>query len=101
MFLRRLRLNFKFLQNSCGRVPQVVQEFSSKSGESDANTEVPLGAASTKYKVFRDEDSEVVLDVIEERFKYQNLVETEGEMLQRDQYEGINLKRKIHYESLR
>lgn len=90
MFMRRLCLNRKFLQDLSGGV---LPNLCRRAKSTGIDSESPLGAAGSKYKVFRDEDSEVVLDVVEERLKYQNLIETESE--QRDQFVGLNLQRKL------
>lgn len=90
MFMRRLCLNRNLLKDPWDRVSSNLLRGVKSTG---VDPEAPLGAAGSKYKVFRDEDSEVVLDVVEERLKYQNLIETETE--ERDQFEGLNLQRKL------
>lgn len=91
MFIRRLCLNRNLLKDPYGRVSS---KLFGRAKSTEADSEAPLGAAGSKYKVFRDEDSEVVLDVVEERLKYQNWIETESE--QHDQFVGLNLQRKFH-----
>ncbi|CAH1113848.1 unnamed protein product [Psylliodes chrysocephalus] len=52
-----------------------------------------LGNMSSKYQVYHDEDSEIILDVYEERLKYSQLAEENEEV--DDRYTGLNLKRGI------
>ncbi|KAF5305704.1 hypothetical protein FQA39_LY09193, partial [Lamprigera yunnana] len=47
---------------------------------------------ASKYQVFRDEDSEVILDVIEERQKYNGTLE-DNEFERRHIFHGLNLER--------
>lgn len=54
-----------------------------------------LGDMSSKYKVFQEHDSEIILDVYEERLKYSDLLEDEEP--DDNLFAGLNLesKRKI------
>lgn len=52
------------------------------------------GAVASKYDIFRDDESPIILDVDEERSRYNSEIETVLPV--RDQYEGINLERKSH-----
>ncbi|KAF2898951.1 hypothetical protein ILUMI_07212 [Ignelater luminosus] len=49
-----------------------------------------LGDIGSKYKTFRDEDSEIIFDVVEERKKYASMLE---ETVVQDPFEGLNLER--------
>lgn len=52
-----------------------------------------LGDMSLKYKIFQEQDSEIILDVYEERLKYSNLLEEEES--EDKLFEGLNLERKL------
>lgn len=52
-----------------------------------------LGEIGGKYQVFEDKDAEVILDMYEEKLKYQQLLEEETE--QDDPFKGINLESKF------
>ena len=64
---------------------------SKRDEEKDEQLNLTLGEIGTKYKVFRDSDSRVILDIHEERLKYPGLLEDEPETL--DPFIGINLRR--------
>ncbi|XP_018577198.1 uncharacterized protein LOC108915613 [Anoplophora glabripennis] len=49
-----------------------------------------LGDMSSKYKIFHEQDSEIILDVYEERLKYSNLLEDEPDD---NLLPGLNLER--------
>lgn len=53
-----------------------------------------LGDFSKKYQLFQEKDSEVVLDIYEERLKYTNMLENE-EIEEEDPFQGLNLERKF------
>uniref|UniRef100_A0A1I8M8X8 Mitochondrial assembly of ribosomal large subunit protein 1 n=1 Tax=Musca domestica TaxID=7370 RepID=A0A1I8M8X8_MUSDO len=63
---------------------------------SDYETEqaVLTGAMRHKFKEFREEESPEILDVVEERERYQTQDETDD--LYSDAYLGLNLKRGVH-----
>ncbi|KAK5646757.1 hypothetical protein RI129_005221 [Pyrocoelia pectoralis] len=75
-------LRFKNLRFICNR------NVSNKNSNVSDNQN--LGNIASKYQVFRDEDSETILDVVEERQKYARQLE---EIDIRDPFEGLNLKR--------
>ncbi|RZC36893.1 uncharacterized protein BDFB_005785, partial [Asbolus verrucosus] len=60
----------------------------------NTNSNPTLGEMGSKYQVFRDQDSELILDIYEERNKYTSLLETEEEE-DIDPLEGINLERGV------
>lgn len=51
-------------------------------------------AVSSKFKVFKDEESPVILDIEEERRKYQELNKNLENPVVEDEFSGINLQRK-------
>ncbi|XP_068903268.1 uncharacterized protein [Tenebrio molitor] len=53
-------------------------------------TNQTLGEMSSKYQVFREEDSEVILDIYEERNKYLDTLEQEEDL---NPLSGVNLER--------
>lgn len=53
----------------------------------------PAGLKS-KYEIFRDEDSQEIFDVEEEKRKYQEQANLE---VPDTRYEGLNLERELHY----
>lgn len=53
-----------------------------------------LGSIANKYQVFRDEDSTVILDVNEQKYK-QDYVEISEE--EHDEYKGLNLESMHQY----
>ncbi|XP_063229817.1 uncharacterized protein LOC134534972 [Bacillus rossius redtenbacheri] len=57
----------------------------------ETSNSIPL-AVSSKYKVFRDEDSPIILDIEEERSKFQDEIAARLEVVE-DEFSGINLKR--------
>lgn len=59
---------------------------------SDERSNLKLGEMATKYRIFREEESEKILDINEERLKYAELLE-EAEMKPVNPFEGINLER--------
>ncbi|CAH0556553.1 unnamed protein product [Brassicogethes aeneus] len=59
---------------------------------STENKNTDLGNMNTKYQVFKDNDSEIILDVYEERLKYSNLLDEHIEE-NVNLFEGLNLKR--------
>ncbi|XP_044266392.1 uncharacterized protein LOC123012497 [Tribolium madens] len=65
------------------------------SDTSKNTTKTPLGEMSSKYQVFRDEDSEVILDIYEDRSKYSNPVNAIEEEAP-DPFEGLNLERGVN-----
>lgn len=58
------------------------------SEEIDKNT---LGEIGAKYQVFQDKDADIILDVYEEKLKYQHLLE-ENEEEEIDPFDGLNLQ---------
>ncbi|CAH1117485.1 unnamed protein product [Phaedon cochleariae] len=63
-----------------------------RTDESNSSKMNPSGAGITsKYKVFQDEDSEIILDLYEERLKYSNLLEEEEQ--DDSPYDGLNYER--------
>lgn len=56
-----------------------------------AGTSQLTGALSQKYKIFKEEESPEILDIFEERERYQTQDDPEEEM--DDMYAGLNLKR--------
>lgn len=56
------------------------------------------GALSNKYKIFREAESPEILDIFEERERYQS--QEEPEDLEDDLYKGLNLKSKLTVLSL-
>lgn len=91
ILLRHYRngLNY-FLRSLCDHLDE--KQASKKNKVEDTND--ILGSISSKYQVFRNEDSSTILDVNEERFKYAQFLETEEEF---DIYSGINLNRKYFF----
>lgn len=65
-----------------------------KRQESSETSNLNLGDMRKKYRVFREEESEIILDVQEERLKYLQLLE-ENEVQEADPFAGINLERKL------
>lgn len=61
----------------------------SKSEENKSVDDI-LGSIASKYQVFRNEESNTILDVNEERFKYAQFIETQEDF---DIYAGLNLNR--------
>lgn len=57
--------------------------------ENEGKSEELKGAIDRKYRIFRDEDSEVIFDVAEE-MQRMNLQQLEKENF-RDPYEGLNM----------
>lgn len=64
-----------------------------ETNEPEQKPNLKLGEMASKYTVFREEESETILDIHEERLKYAELLE-EAEITQVDPFEGINLERK-------
>lgn len=60
-----------------------------------------LGDIGSKYQPFKDEDSTVVIDAYEEKFKYVDFLHEEKETAEHDPFEGINLARKYLFERKR
>uniref|UniRef100_A0A1I8PGQ6 Mitochondrial assembly of ribosomal large subunit protein 1 n=1 Tax=Stomoxys calcitrans TaxID=35570 RepID=A0A1I8PGQ6_STOCA len=60
----------------------------------ESTESILTGAMSQKFKVFREEESPEILDVIEERERYQT--EDDADDMYDDAYMGLNLKRGIH-----
>lgn len=54
-------------------------------------------AISSKYQVFRDEDSAVILDVEEERLKHLQTLELSQEEDKEDEFSDLNLDRKCSF----
>lgn len=69
-----------------------VNQSSEKNVKTDKVDDV-LGGIASKYQVFRNEDASTILDINEERFKYQQFLEIQEEF---DIYAGLNLNRKSH-----
>ena len=69
---------------------QRLQSSKSKEEQPKAASNQTLGGMGSKYQVFRDEDSEVILDLYEERH-YGDLLESEER--KKDLCEGLNLER--------
>lgn len=93
MLTRKCLNNLSLLQR-CVNVAQNAAKRTSSSKrneEKDDQLNLTLGEIGTKYKVFRDSDSKVILDIHEERLKYPGLLEDEPETL--DPFIGINLRR--------
>lgn len=65
---------------------------SSQNDDDGQDSNLKLGGIGSKYQVFRDQDSEIILDVYEERLKYQEGIREE--IQQKDIFEDINLERK-------
>lgn len=59
------------------------------------NNKKLLGEIGTKYQVFQDTDADIILDVYEEKLKYQHLLEEEDEV-DKDPFKGLNLESKFH-----
>lgn len=51
-----------------------------------------LGEIGTKYQVFQDKDADIILDVYEEKLKYQHLLEENEEEV--NPLNGLNLESK-------
>lgn len=81
--------NAYFRQKHTGRNKDA--EINPKVKSEDSN--LKLGDMATKYRVFREEESEKILDIHEERLKYAELLE-ETEFEEVNPFEGINLERK-------
>ncbi|KAB0797943.1 hypothetical protein PPYR_08936 [Photinus pyralis] len=74
--------NLRFMQS---------RNFCSKRSKSNLDCDTQhLGNIASKYQRFRDEDSEVILDVLEERQKYARQLE---EIESPDPFQGLNLER--------
>ncbi|XP_057666132.1 uncharacterized protein K12H4.2 [Diorhabda carinulata] len=71
----------------------LIRKKSNRESVSDENVSKPLGNMSSKYQVYHDKDSEIILDVYEERLKYSQLLEDEE--VEEDRYQGLNLERGI------
>ncbi|CAG9862968.1 unnamed protein product [Phyllotreta striolata] len=69
------------------------RRYESKKANSGEDSSNSLGAMSSKYQVYKDEDSEVILDVFEERLKYSDLQEEDEE--KKERFEGLNLNRGV------
>lgn len=68
---------------------------SEKEGKNEEPQESPsLGTVARKYAPFREQDSEEILDVHEERLKYTQLYE-ERELEEIDPFKGLNLESKF------
>lgn len=65
-----------------------------KRQETSESSNLNLGDMRKKYRVFREEESEIILDVQEEKLKYLQLLE-ENEVHEVDPFAGINLERKL------
>lgn len=71
------------------------QNKSTKQQDHAETTENPsLGSMARKYVPFREEDSEEILDVHEERLKYTQLYE-ERELEEVDPFKGLNLESNV------
>ncbi|KAK4880328.1 hypothetical protein RN001_008474 [Aquatica leii] len=68
---------------------RLTRSFCEKKNPPIISNESNLGDYASKYEVFRDEDSEIILDVIEEREKYLKANELETH----DPFKGLNLER--------
>ncbi|XP_075162074.1 ribosomal silencing factor RsfS-like protein, 312 [Haematobia irritans] len=66
----------------------------SKQNIEKTDTKPLTGAMSHKFKVFREEESPEILDVVEERERYQ--IEDDPHEVYDDAYMGLNLKRGVH-----
>jgi len=101
MLARRLLGKIKSLR-SCNINYQCItsrpfcsdKNIKSSSVRDDGKNNLTLGAVGSKYQVFRDEDSEIIMDVNEERLKYATSLQTE-ELEEKDPFEGLNLERGI------
>ncbi|XP_017769877.1 PREDICTED: uncharacterized protein LOC108557742 [Nicrophorus vespilloides] len=94
--VRRLLWN-RVNQHQCRCSFQIANRiFSERQVTKDdgSTTTVELGGLSRKYQVFKDEDSEIIMDVNEERLKYLELLENEVDQML-NPYEGLNLARGI------
>lgn len=58
----------------------------------NSQTDNLTGALKKKYNIFREEESPEILDIYEERQRYQSQDEQE-ELMGDDSYAGLNLKR--------
>ncbi|EFA03531.2 uncharacterized protein LOC658939 [Tribolium castaneum] len=103
MFVTRL-LSKTRPQNQCLYLLQNCVQRRLKSGKStktqppdtsQSTTKTPLGEMSSKYQIFRDEDSEVILDIYEDRSKYANPVNAIEEE-EPDPFVGLNLERGVN-----
>lgn len=79
--------NAYYRKKHTGKKDEETSEYST-----DLRPNLKLGEMATKYTVFREEESEKILDINEERLKYAELLE-EAEITQVDPFEGINLER--------
>lgn len=62
------------------------------SKECDSQSNLQLGDIGSKYQPFKDEDSGIIVDAYEEKFKYVDFLQEET--VAHDPFEGINLARK-------
>lgn len=69
---------------------QSIQNCSSK----DVKENEFLGEIGAKYKIFDDNNADVILDIYEEKLKYKNLLEEELNE-EEDPFKGINLESMI------
>lgn len=69
--------------------------FSTKDTNNELIESNKLGEIGSKYKVFQDEDSDIILDIYEEKLKYQHLLEENAEE-EIDPFDGLNLESWLH-----
>ncbi|PSN37790.1 hypothetical protein C0J52_13364 [Blattella germanica] len=67
----------------------------SKDEDSKRQSATITSTIASKYKVFRDADAPVILDVDEERMKYRETVKNKKEDQREEEFSGLNLERGI------
>lgn len=96
-YLTLLKYNCLY-KSKCSSVIQYAQTTNYSKSANDDKSNLQLGDMSSKYKPFKEEESDLILDVFEERerFKYHKDLLDEHDMPEEDDiYKGINLQRGI------
>lgn len=81
-------LNKNYLLQRCNYCKTIIKE------EETVDKQKTLGEIGAKYQVFQDKDADIILDVYEEKLKYQHLLEEKAEEVD-DPFNGINLESMI------
>lgn len=88
---------FYLLQNCVHHRLKSNKTKSQPPSEADKKPKPALGDMSSKYQVFRDEDSEVILDIYEDRSKYASPLNALEEDQEADPLEGLNLESTLSF----